>query len=80
MTDSDCHTLRLTSAYGDLLDSAEVPGDELAGALRRFHDQAVTHVHSVVVVDGVVQTRNAFLEFVRHFNDTAGRPALPPRP
>jgi hypothetical protein len=69
------HQIRIASVYGDELAFEEVPIAELAAALRRFHDQAITHSNSVIVLDGVVHTRNSFLEFVREFNECAARSA-----
>lgn len=67
------HTIQLTTLYGEVVDTEDVPASELAAALRRFHRRAVSRANSIVVVDGVVHTRNAFLEFMREFNETAAR-------
>jgi hypothetical protein len=72
---ADVHTITLASAYGDLLDSAEVPDDQLRATLRRFYNGAIQRPNAVVVLDGVMHSRNAFLDFVRHFNDWADRRA-----
>ena len=69
------HTISLASAYGEVVASEQVAADELQAALRRFYNQAVHATNSVVVLDGVTQSRNSFLEFVRHFNDSAERAA-----
>lgn len=67
------HTLRLTSAYGEVLADEEVAASDFPAALRRIHDQAVRRENSIVVVDGIAHTRNSFLEFVRQFNDCLQR-------
>ena len=69
------HTISLASAYGEVVASEQVTAGELQDALRRFYNQAVHCANSVVVLDGVTQSRNTFLEFVRHFNDSAERAA-----
>jgi hypothetical protein len=69
------HTIRLTSAYGELVAMEEVPDCEFGAALRRFHDRAVSRANAVVVIDGITHTRNAFLAFVREFKDCAARHA-----
>jgi hypothetical protein len=71
--ESDRHTISLTTAYGDLVAAEEVSDSDYGAALRRFHDQAVTRANAVIVLDGVMHTRNSFLEFVRQFNDCAAR-------
>ena len=71
------HTISLTSAYGEVMDSEQVSGPEFAAALRRFYNRAMEHANGVVVLDGIAQTRNSFLEFVRHFNDCTARRARP---
>jgi hypothetical protein len=76
MEQGSTHTLQLTTLYGDVVDAEDVPAAELPAALRRFHRRAVARTNSIVVVDGVVHTRNAFLEFMREFNETAARKAL----
>lgn len=67
------HTIQLTTLYGEVVDAEDVPASELTAALRRFHRRAVSRANSLVVLDGVVQTRNAFLEFMREFNETVAR-------
>ena len=67
------HTISLTSAYGELVATEEVPDCEFGAALRRFHERAVTRANAVVVVDGITHTRNAFMEFVREFRDCTAR-------
>ena len=74
----ETHTISLATAYGRLVASEQVPDAELPSALRRFYNRAVECVNGVVVLDGVVQSRNTFLEFVRHFNETAARTAPAP--
>lgn len=69
------HTISLTSAYGELVATEEVTDCEFGAALRRFHEHAVTRANAVVVIDGITHTRNAFLEFVREFQDCAARRA-----
>ena len=68
-------TISLASAYGEVVASEQVTASEFHAALRRFYNQAVHCANSVVVLDGVTQSRNSFLEFVREFNDTAERTA-----
>lgn len=70
---ASAHTLRLTSAYGDVLASEQVPAGEFPSALRRFYNHAIQRGNAVIVLDGIMQTRNSFLEFVRAFNDCAAR-------
>ena len=74
-TEAQCgrHTISLTTAYGDVVAEEEVSDTEYGAALRRIHDEAVTRANSIVVLDGVMHTRNSFLEFVRAFNDWAAR-------
>ena len=69
-------TILLSTLYGDVVDSEDVPSSVLAAALRRFHRRAVMRANSIVVLDGVIQTRNSFLEFMREFNETAARARL----
>lgn len=71
----DTRNIQLATAYGDVVASEQVSADQFPGALRRFHADALLRANSVVVVDGIIHTRNAFLEFVRHFNDVAEREA-----
>jgi hypothetical protein len=75
MPAQDTHTISLATAYGRVVASEQVPDAELSSALRRFYNRAIECASGVVTVDGVVQSRNAFLEFVRHFNETAARTA-----
>lgn len=72
---SRTRTISLASAYGEVVASEQVPPSEFHAALRRFYNRAVHCANSVVVLDGVTQSRNSFLEFVRHFNDSAERAA-----
>lgn len=67
------HTISLSNAYGELVESEEVPAAEFQAALRRFYNRAVERANSIVVLDGITHSRNAFLEFVRHFNDCTAR-------
>ncbi len=69
----DTHSISLNSAYGDVLETEEVSSEEFPGALRRIYNHAMEHASAVVVVDGIAHTRNAFLEFVREFNDCTER-------
>lgn len=68
-------TIKLATAYGDELSCEQVPPSEFAGALRRAYDRAIRRTSAVIVLDGVTHTRNSFLEFVRHFDDTEARTA-----
>ena len=68
-------SISLASAYGEVVASEQVPASEFHAALRRFYNRAVHCANSVIVLDGVTQSRNSFLEFVRHFNDSAERAA-----
>ena len=76
----DRHTIRLTTAYGDVVAAEEVSDLDYGAALHRFHERAIARASAVVVLDGVTHTRNAFLEFVRQFNDCAARQRGPGRP
>jgi hypothetical protein len=67
------HTISLTTAYGDLVAAEEVADADYGAALHRFYEEAVPRASAVVVLDGVMHTRNSFLEFVRQFNDWAAR-------
>jgi hypothetical protein len=69
----DRHTISLTTAYGELVAQEEVADAEYGAALRRIYNEAVPRANSIVVLDGVMHTRNSFLEFVRAFNDWAAR-------
>lgn len=69
------HSLSVTSAYGEVLASEEVPPSEFASALRRFYNHAIQHANAVVILDGITHTRNSFLEFVRAFNECVVRSA-----
>jgi hypothetical protein len=68
-------SISLSSAYGEIVASEQVPACEFHAALRRYYNSAVHYANSVIVLDGVTQSRNSFLEFVRHFNDCAERKA-----
>lgn len=72
---SGTRTISLASAYGEVVASEQVPASEFHAALRRFYNRAVHCANSVVVLDGVTQSRNSFLAFVREFNDCAEREA-----
>lgn len=69
----EAHTIRLTNTYGELLESEQVTAAEFHAALRRFYNRAIGRTNTVIVLDGIMHTRNAFLEFVRHFDDCAAR-------
>jgi hypothetical protein len=71
----ETRTISLATPYGDVVASEQVAPAEFASALRRFRVRALQRANAVVVLDGVVHTRNAFLELVRHFNDCAARAA-----
>lgn len=75
MLQSPEHTISLTTAYGGPVESEHVRPGDFADALRRFYNRAMAQPHAVVIVDGVTQSRNAFLEFVRHFNECSARAA-----
>lgn len=75
LADAALHTLSVTSTYGELIASEQVGAGEFASALRRCYNQAIHRGSAVVVVDGITHTRNAFLEFVRAFNDCEARSA-----
>ena len=66
-------TISLATPYGEVVASEQVPPAEFASALRRIHEGVLQRANAVVVLDGVVQSRNTFLEFVRQFNETAAR-------
>lgn len=68
-------TISMATAYGRVVASEEVPASEFGAALQRFHHRAIESANAVIVLDGVTQSRNSFLEFVRHFNETADRSA-----
>jgi hypothetical protein len=70
------HTISIHSAYGEVLDTEQVQPAELPAALRRFHNRAMSHSNTVVVLDGVTHSRNSFLEFVREFNEFITRRRL----
>jgi hypothetical protein len=72
-TDYAAHSISLASPYGEAMASECVAEPEFAAALRRIYNQAMEHPNAVIVLDGVMQTRNTFLEFVREFNDCAAR-------
>lgn len=67
------HMLSLLSAYGDTLAIEEVAPADLPAALRRFHHQVLERGSAMVVIDGITHSRNAFLEFVREFNECHAR-------
>jgi hypothetical protein len=70
---SNTRTISLVTAYGEEVASEEVAAAEFASALRRIYSRALQCANSVVVVDGVTQSRGSFLEFVRHFNEATER-------
>ncbi|GAB3648355.1 hypothetical protein [Ramlibacter alkalitolerans] len=69
----DRHTISLTTAYGEVVAEEDVADADYGAALRRIYDEAVPRANAIVVLDGVMHTRNSFLEFVREFNDWAAR-------
>ena len=68
-------TISLNTAYGQVVACEQVTAAEFPSALRRIHRCALQRPNVVVILDGVTHTRNAFLELVRHFNDSAARAA-----
>lgn len=68
-------TISLATPYGEVVASEQVSQAEFASALRRIYNRALHRANAVVVLDGVVQSRNTFLEFVRQFNESAARAA-----
>ena len=71
----ETRTISLATPYGEVVATEQVAPSEFPSALRRFRIRALQRANAVVVLDGVVHTRNAFLELVRHFNDCAERAA-----
>jgi hypothetical protein len=71
------HTISLTTAYGEPVADEDVTDSEFGAALRRIYNQAIPRANAVVVIDGIMHTRNSFLEFVREFNDWAARQRAP---
>jgi hypothetical protein len=67
------HTIHLTTTFGNVVASEEVPEAEFGAALRRIHGRAASRADTVVEVDGVVHTRNSFLQFVQAFNECMAR-------
>lgn len=67
------HTISLTTTFGHVVASEQVPEAEFGAALRRFRAQAAGRANTVVVVDGVTHTRNSFLQFVQAFNECVAR-------
>ena len=74
------HSISLTNGYGGVVSTEEASSEDFAVVLRRFHAQAVERASCVVVLDGIIHTRNAFLEFVREFNECTARAARVPSP
>lgn len=72
---SNVHTIGLASAYGEVIATERVGDRELPETLRRFYQQAIQCRNAVVTLDGIAQTRNAFLEFVREFEEARERSA-----
>lgn len=72
---ANTHTISLSTAYGEVIAAEEVTTAEFASALRRFYNRAILRATGVVVLDGVIQSRNTFLEFVRQFNESEIRTA-----
>jgi hypothetical protein len=68
-------SISLATPYGEVVASEQVPACEFHAALRRIYARAVQCANGVVVLDGVMQSRNTFLEFVRQFNESADRTA-----
>ena len=71
-------TISLATPYGEVVATEQVPPAEFASALRRIHRRVLQHANAVVVLDGVMQSRNTFLEFVRQFDESAARTARLP--
>ena len=67
------HTISLASGYGQVLATEQVAGDDFAAGLWRFYRRAMQRPGAVIVVDGVLHTRNSFLEFVRQFDECVER-------
>lgn len=72
---SRIRSISLATAYGEVVASEEVPASEFQAAVCRIYARAVQCANGVVVLDGVMQSRNSFLEFVRHFNESTARSA-----
>ena len=68
-------SISLATPYGEVVAAEQVPAAEFQAALRRFYTRAVQCANGVVVLDGVMQSRNTFLEFVRQFNESVDRTA-----
>lgn len=66
-------TISLLSAYGEVIESVQVPPSGFAAALRRFYGRAVERANAVIVLDGITITRTSFLELVREFDYSAAR-------
>ena len=66
-------TISLVTPYGREVASEEVAPGEFPSALRRIYARALECANAVVVLDGVVQSRGTFLEFVRQFDEAAAR-------
>ena len=71
--DPTTRSISLATAYGEVVASEEVPDSEFQAALRRIYGRAVQCANGVVVLDGVMQSRNSFLEFMREFNESVAR-------
>ena len=71
-------TISLLTAYGEVLESEQVPASDYAAALRRFYQRATQRANAVVILDGLTITRQSFLEFVREFNQSAARTTQSP--
>ncbi|HVZ44054.1 MAG TPA: hypothetical protein VHA82_09600 [Ramlibacter sp.] len=74
-SESNGHSISIANPYGVPVAYENVPDSEFGDALRRFYNRAMEHPNTVIVLDGVTQTRNSFIEFVREFNHCAGRAA-----
>lgn len=69
------HSISLATSYGKVIETSLVPAPELPDALRRFYARVIQYRDAVVTLNGVTTTRNSFLEFVRHFNESTTRAA-----
>jgi hypothetical protein len=67
------HRISIATTYGAPVDAEQVPAAEFSAALHRIYRRAIAHANAVVVLDGVMHTRNSFLEFVRAFDECAAR-------
>lgn len=72
---SNVHTIDLANAYGEVIATERFDDGELPDTLRRFYHHALQCRSAIVTLDGIVQTRNSFLEFVREFEEACERSA-----